>query len=287
MAKIIFKISGIYASVQDTGRVGYAHMGVPLAGPMDNISFDLANHLSRNKRGAACLEIYNGGVALLFTAACQISLCGADAEISISGKPSPSQSIISIRKGEVLNISTFKKGQWLYLAINGKLKSEKVMDSQSFFKGITSQEKFNKDDRLPYKCSKHTIQNTHSRLGIPAHLAEKTIEVFPGPDYERLPENSKKRLLNNNFTISPVQNRMGIHIEETLPNHLKEILSCPVYPGTVQLTPSGKMIVLMRDAQVTGGYPRILQLTEYAVAVLAQKRPGDNIRFSLLLENKT
>jgi allophanate hydrolase subunit 2 len=65
------------------------------------------------------------------------------------------------------------------------------------------------------------------------------------------------------------------------------MLSCPVYPGTVQLTPSGKMIVLMRDAQVTGGYPRILQLSEYAIAVLAQKQPGDKIRFKLVSENKT
>ncbi|MFC4871865.1 biotin-dependent carboxyltransferase family protein [Negadavirga shengliensis] len=287
MGKLIIQSPGLYTTVQDRGRFGHTGMGVPLAGPMDRVSFDLANHLARTQPGSPALEMYNGEIVLQFTATCQVAICGADTKITISGKDYPAQSLLNIKKGDTVKISPFKKGQWLYLAINGKLQSEKVMGSHSFFKGITLKEKFEKKDRIGFRSSKSKISQTYLKLGIPAHLNEKTIEVYSGPDYDRLPETSRKRLIRGGFTVSPTQNRMGIQLEETLSHTLDEILSCPVYPGTVQLTPSGKMIVLMRDAQVTGGYPRILQLSEYAVAVLAQKRPGEKIRFKLVSENKT
>ena len=75
---------------------------------------------------------------------------------------------------------------------------------------------------------------------------------------------------------------MGIRLEESLDNELPSILSSGVLPGTVQLTPSGKMLVLMRDAQTTGGYPRILQLTDSAINIMAQLKHGDSFRFRLL-----
>ncbi|MGB7786903.1 MAG: allophanate hydrolase subunit 2 family protein, partial [Salinimicrobium sp.] len=76
-------------------------------------------------------------------------------------------------------------------------------------------------------------------------------------------------------------NRMGIQLQEELPNTLDAILTGPVLPGTVQLTPSGKLIVLMRDGQTTGGYPRVLQLSEAGINALAQKLPGEKFRFIL------
>ena len=75
---------------------------------------------------------------------------------------------------------------------------------------------------------------------------------------------------------------MGIQLEELVSNQLEEVPTNPVFPGTVQLTPGGKIIVLMRDAGVTGGYPRILQLTEEGQSILAQKKLGESIRFQLL-----
>ena len=74
---------------------------------------------------------------------------------------------------------------------------------------------------------------------------------------------------------------MAIQLVELLPNSLPEMATAPVFPGTVQLTSGGKLIVLMKDAQVTGGYPRILQLEEQAISILAQKKPKEKIKFSL------
>ena len=79
-------------------------------------------------------------------------------------------------------------------------------------------------------------------------------------------------LIETQFTISNDNNRVGYRLKEVFKNQLKPILTSGVLPGTVQLTPSGELIILMRDCQVTGGYPRVLQLTEEAINILAQKR---------------
>ena len=90
----------------------------------------------------------------------------------------------------------------------------------------------------------------------------------------------KEQIKNQVFTISNLNNRMGYQLKEPIKNYLTQLLTSAVLPGTVQLTPSGKLIVLMRDCQVTGGYPRILQLSRNAINVLAQKATGNNIQFT-------
>ncbi len=74
---------------------------------------------------------------------------------------------------------------------------------------------------------------------------------------------------------------MAIQLQEVLQNKLQSIVTGPVIPGTVQLTPSGKLIVLMKDCQTTGGYPRILQLSEVAINKIAQKVLGDKVKLTL------
>ncbi|MBT8302888.1 MAG: biotin-dependent carboxyltransferase family protein, partial [Bacteroidia bacterium] len=90
---------------------------------------------------------------------------------------------------------------------------------------------------------------------------------------------SQDKLFNQEFTISNTHSRMGYQLNEFLENDLKSILTSHVLPGTVQLTPSGKLLVLMRDAQTTGGYPRVLQLSESAINLMAQKNTNDKISF--------
>ena len=83
------------------------------------------------------------------------------------------------------------------------------------------------------------------------------------------------------FTVSDHNNRVGYRLKECLENNLPSILTSAVMPGTVQLTPSGKCIILLQDCQVTGGYPRILQLSDIAIARVSQKISGDKIQFRL------
>ena len=83
------------------------------------------------------------------------------------------------------------------------------------------------------------------------------------------------------YSISKDNNRMAYQILPVLKNSLESILTSPVLPGTVQLTPSGQLIILMRDCQTTGGYPRILQLTERSINILSQKTTNSVVKFSL------
>ena len=109
-----------------------------------------------------------------------------------------------------------------------------------------------------------------------------TLNVYLGPEFYKLSKTIQYQLFNAEFSLSSIQNRMAYQVQEKLSNELDEIITGPVLPGTIQFTPSGKMIVLMRDAQVTGGYPRILQLSENSINVLAQKRTKSRIKFKLI-----
>ena len=108
------------------------------------------------------------------------------------------------------------------------------------------------------------------------------IDVFKGPEFELFTAKELEKLLSNVHTISNKSNRMGYRMEETMVLHNKSMITSPVLPGTVQLTPSGQLIILMKDAQTTGGYPRVFQLTEKSIAIMAQKKAGDIININLL-----
>jgi allophanate hydrolase subunit 2 len=89
-------------------------------------------------------------------------------------------------------------------------------------------------------------------------------------------------LFFNDFTIAKEYNRMAYQLKETVDAHGSSMLTSATLPGTVQLTPAGKLIILMKDGQTTGGYPRILQLSDRAIAILSQKKFGDPISFKLI-----
>jgi len=116
---------------------------------------------------------------------------------------------------------------------------------------------------------------------IPSFTDTKTIEVYPGPEFSLLSDKQKKQLTNTILYVTPQSNRMGILLDGLVVSNVKEIITAPVQPGTVQLTPSGKCIVLMRDAQTTGGYARVLQLSNEGINRIAQKRPGETLNFKL------
>jgi allophanate hydrolase subunit 2 len=107
--------------------------------------------------------------------------------------------------------------------------------------------------------------------------------VFKGPEFEMLPLEMQKELFKSPFKINPQSNRMACLLDSQTIFSAQEIITSAVQPGTVQLTPSGKIIVLMRDAQTTGGYARIFQLTEMAINILAQKPAGSKVMFKLAL----
>lgn len=278
MMKVIHP--GIYCSVQDKGRIGFAKKSVPQGGYMDSHSAELANILLKNKKNSAVLEITFGQGKFEFTSDTIISLMGGDFSAKLNTFPIQTNMVYDVKKGDVLSFGRRVYGARVYLAVQGGIQSKRILKSKSFLPGIT-QQRLGKGDVLKIYPVKPYLDRGFSKVRLfIEHYSEPNLECFPGPEFDQLNPKQKKRLLEA-FTISEDNNRVGYRLNEPIENDLKPILTSAVLPGTVQLTPSGKLIVLMRDCQVTGGYPRVLQLSDYAISRLSQKVSGDEILFEI------
>ncbi|SNS46947.1 biotin-dependent carboxylase uncharacterized domain-containing protein [Belliella buryatensis] len=286
-AYIHFLKPGLMTSVQDQGRFGYADFGVPYAGAMDQLSYNQANMLLNNQEDAAVLEMAVLGPMMIFELPTRIVFSGAEADIFVNDQLQPIGKLIQIKADDQVKIGRFRKGQWLYMGIEGGIQSPEFLDSKSWYHGISEFSRVQKDSSICYLSEEHFSRSHYSHPKLSADWYQKeVIPAYKGPDWELLTIELQEKLTQQKFSISNISNRMGIHLTELLTNKLPSILTAPVYPGTVQLTPSGKLIVLMRDAQVTGGYPRILQLTDHSINVIAQKKFGENLIFSIIENDK-
>ncbi len=273
----------MYSSIQDFGRIGFQDYGVPYSGVMDRYAASLANTLVGNLETEAVLEITMVGPKLKFHCSSVICISGADLTPRINGHDIPLNKAIAVHSFDVLSFGGLRQGLRSYLAVSGGIKSEFKMGSYSMFKGITATNTIADSgtidimevDRLPQ------TQNASFKINT-SYLIAEHIEVFKGPEYKNLTKDQQQILNSSTFKISKDNNRMACQLEAPLANQLTPIITAPVIPGTVQLTPSGKLIILMRDCQTTGGYPRIFQLKESALNIMAQKLTGQNIKFKLI-----
>ena len=279
MIKVI--APGFYSTIQDMGRYAYQQYGVPYSGVMDRYSASLANHLLGNSKNAAVIEMTMTGPTLEFLGHTNICISGADMTPQLNSGDIPLNKSIRVQKGDKLSFGKLKSGFRSYLAVSGGINTEPVLNSQSMYSGITSSFKLLKNDEIPVTDS--PILDTYASLRVStAHIMSDHIEVFKGPEFDKLSSSEVKKLTITSFTVSKNNSRMAYQLEQIVENTLEPIITSPVMPGTVQLTPSGKLIVLMRDCQTTGGYPRILQLQEASLDILAQKFTGDKLFFRLI-----
>ncbi|MEP2935280.1 MAG: biotin-dependent carboxyltransferase family protein [Gilvibacter sp.] len=272
---------GMYSSLQDSGRIGYRSLGVPVSGAMDSYSAHLAQQLVGNANDALLLEFAQVGPVLEFAQNVVIAVTGAPFVLTTATMILPMNRAISIAKGTQISFGRAIDGMYGYLAVQGGFDSEIVLGSGSYQRGITEQITLKSGQRL--QCKKHTQSKRHVHVNPDRqHVSQIGVPVLKGPEFSLLSDELKAQLIGQNFTISTLSNRMGARLSNKLAAGLDEIITAVVQPGTVQLTPSGSLIVLMRDAQTTGGYARILQLTEQGINTIAQKPPGAKIKFQLL-----
>jgi len=280
---ILILSDSLQTSVQDLGRKGYRSFGVPISGTMDKYSAILANKLLNNDEDLPVLEITMTGPKIMFEDHTLFVLTGADLSPELNGEPIQMNHAYSVRTSDVLSFGKMNLGVRAYLAVKGGFLTEKIMGSYSMYDGITPKGKVNKGDRLRIASYESELEITTSKLKVkPSHFTTKKLEVTKGPEYNRLTKKQRDKLFSMTFKIDPLCNRMGYQLKNKFPA-LKnnEIITSITIPGTVQITPSGKLIVMMRDCPTTGGYARILQLTDMAINQLAQKRENDRFKFDL------
>jgi len=271
---------GLFSTIQDLGRFGFQKFGVPHSGVMDRYAMRICNLILGNPEETSVLEITMQGPQLKFNAPAVICISGADLSPELNEEPIEIHSIIEIQEGDILKFGMRRSGFRSYLGILGGFQTESIMDSLSWYEGLTQNFRLKKGMRLQYKSERSVLSETHAALKLDIdYLNSNEVEVYPGPEFDQLSSTQQHQLFNSHYKTDDSSNRMAVQFKEDLLNELQPIITSPVMPGTVQLTPSGKIIVLMRDCQTTGGYPRILQLSEKGIQVLSQKLPGEKIRF--------
>lgn len=274
---ITVKEAGFFTTIQDLGRFGSRHFGVPESGCLDRDAARKANLLLENDPADALLEITMTGPDLVFQVPTYIAIMGAHLPATLNSVEIPLNTVIKVEENDRLQFGKLQSGFRAYLAVKGGIQSDVILNSRSFYKPITAQNRIKKSQELPcLACpvfeQKLTSVQREKETAV-------TLLAYPGPEFGMLKSEQAEQLWHTEFTVAKENNRMAYQIVEEIGPHSKTLLTSATLPGSVQYTPGGKLIILMRDAQTTGGYPRILQIGEKSQNKLAQLKTGDRFRF--------
>ena len=275
-----------FATVQDLGRPGYLHAAVARSGALDPFALALANILVGNDPGAAAIEWGLAGGELRIERDTTIALTGAKARATLGGRGVASDRAVHAAAGDVLRITLIEEGAWLYLAIAGGIDVPPVLGSRATylparFGGLKGR-LLQKGDRLPTGEPGHGVGPTNGRgMNAGASRGAQPIAVLPGPDRHLLPAAAWFWLTQTEFRVSRAVSRMGYRLQGSQPpfSFPGDLPSAPACVGTIQLPPGGEPIVLLPDGPTVGGYARVAVVATADIGRLAQRRPGEPIRF--------
>ena len=269
-----------YCSIQDAGRYGWRHAGVPVSGWMDTQSALLANQLLQNIPYAPVIECLGSGGEFLFHDSVWIVCTGAKANIAIDNQPIETNKVIQVSQGQTLHIGAFTEGHVLYLGLAGSIYTQQVLGSQSPIQ-CAHQQRLEKGMTIIGDWKKSTQPST-SRISNNANYKELCVPVLPGPEYHWLNQ-QHRQTLQGIFRVSTRADRMAYLLEgpRIIAELQRNMRTSAVMPGVIQWLPSGTLMILMRDCQTTGGYPRIAILEEASINLIAQKPPGSQISFAI------
>lgn len=286
---MLFLKSGILTTIQDLGRNGYRSAGINPNGAMDKYAVRLLNILLNNDENEGVLEIHFPAAEIFFEEECTIAIGGADFSPALNNEPIESWKRVLVSIGDRLSFARKNYGNRAYLAVFGGFKTEKWLDSVSTNLVAGIGKKFEKGDRIELKVDSQITINPKTQISqniIPAYQNQKVIRIVSGNEHTFLDEYSKQKLQNQTFTIGFDSNRMGYRlIGEPLKLTTSDsgsILSSAVDFGTIQLLPSGQLIILMADHQTTGGYPRIGHVISVDLPILAQFGANDSFKFQVV-----
>ncbi len=272
--------AGFFSTIQDQGRFNMRSQGVPLSGAMDQYSAAMANRLLDNEESSAVLEITMTGPTLSFEADTYISITGAEMSAHLNGVSLRNYRIHKVHSGDVLSFGKLINGFRAYLGIKKGFLTPIVLGSRSYYKPLTPLNRIKDYMEIEYEQVSNFEPVLLDIRPEPFHK-EYELKVKKGPEYELLQDRQLELLFSREFSVAKENDRMAYQLEENIPGHRKTLLTSATLPGTVQLTPLGKLILLMKDGQTTGGYPRILQLSQKAISILSQKKFGDTVSFKL------
>jgi biotin-dependent carboxylase-like uncharacterized protein len=270
---------GVSALVQDRGRPGWAHLGVPRSGALDAPAAALANRLVGNDPGAACLEVLLGGLTLTSDEAVWVAVTGAPCPVEVDGQAAVFAAAVRLRAGGRLHLGTPYAGLRSYVAVSGGIDVAPVLGSRS-------------TDTLggvgPPPLAPGDLLGVGRPIGPPAHAdtprppTPGPLRLTAGPRAHRLAGDALDLLAGTSYTVSPDSDRVGLRLlGDPLPlARTDELASEGMVLGAVQVPPDGRPVVFLADHPTTGGYPVVAVVHEADLWQCAQLRPGESVRFT-------
>ncbi|MFP8959760.1 biotin-dependent carboxyltransferase family protein [Streptomyces nanhaiensis] len=275
---------GALTTVQDLGRVGRAHLGVPRSGALDSPAHRLANRLVGNAPGAATLETTLTGCAVRPDRAVVAAVTGAPCPVRIDGRPAPWGAAVRVPGGAVLDVGAARAGVRSYLAVAGGVGVEPVLGSRStdLLSGL-GPAPLSEGARLPVGPAPGPVPwadaVASAAPGPPSD--ELVLPLVPGPREDWFAPSALRALARGVYRVSAESNRVGLRTEgPALERSVRgELPSEGMVAGAVQVPPGGEPIVFLADHPTTGGYPVIGVVPREALAAAAQAVPGLKVRF--------
>jgi KipI family sensor histidine kinase inhibitor len=300
---------GMQSTVQDAGRFGWRTHGVSAGGAMDFVSLRLANALVGNPEGAAALEITMLGPSFRLRRDLLIAVCGAEFDVRVDGEPIPLSRPVWVRSGAELRLGRASRGCRGYLAVAGGIEVPPVLgsrstDLRSAFGGYGGRALAAGDE---LRCGRPApaAERLSRRLREQADLGGRAwaavlwgadlpypraksgagsripLRVVWGAEWDAFDRLSRSRFQTEAYRVEAASDRMGVRLSgaAVIRERAEELPSHGVVPGTIQVPPDGRPIILGADCQPTGGYPKIAHVIRADMPVLAQCAPGDVVEF--------
>ena len=290
---VVVTRAGFLTSVQDLGRTGLRQFGVSTSGALDSFGLRVANLLVGNDEGAAGLEITLGGLQLRFEDERIVAWCGGGFDVQIGSRALPAGHVAHLQAGDELKFGLAQIGCRCWLAISGGIDVPVVLGSRSTdlranFGGLEGRT-LRDGDQL--SLGEFRQSETAAAAGISSWTAphdwanpasrHPSLHFIRGVDWNRFNDVAIQRFTQHEFTVSPDSDRMGVRFDgpELKREDETDLISEAVAPGTIQVPPSGKPILLLGDCQTIGGYPKIAHVITVDLGIAAQLRAGDGVRF--------
>jgi allophanate hydrolase len=279
---------GFHSTIQDEGRRGYQHVGVPVSGALDRDGLMLANALVGNAQGAACLELMGSGPEIAVVASSvRIALVGSGG-VEIGGRDGAvvrSGQTVRLAKGETARVRLDGIAFCSYLAIEGGFEVPLCLNSRSTytragFGGLDGRQLRSGD--VLNGAIDDVVARDEVTLAEPRDLQfDQPIRVVLGPQDSHFTDAAIEQFLSGTYTITPASDRMGFRLAGPLLEHKDgyNIVSDGIVAGSIQVPGSKLPIVLMADAQTTGGYPKIATVISADLPLLGVRGAGRAVRF--------
>lgn len=280
--------AGLLTLIQDRGRSGYQAQGLPVGGAMDRRATRAANWLVGQEEDAPVLEMTLQGPDIQFSGAIQIAITGADLRPELDGIAAPMYRTLEIRAGQRLRFGSAQSGCRAYVAIRGQWQIPVWLGSYSALpiggRYWPPGSRLEKGMLIAIDPIDPIVPRSVPPGDRPFHAHQLTVRVMPGPEFSWFSEAAVRYFTTHPFSVDPDSNRMGYRLRERMPDYQpqKELISSGIVKGTVQVLPAGNPVILLADAQTSGGYPRIANVVDRDLDDLGQLVPGDKVRFMMI-----